>query len=118
MPTPDNLHSLNYYNRSLGYLYLNDWRIKILESGSDSESGGRLNLYIEVKKTPSTERYAANFRTVGRVEGDGWPAMGCLLLVMETSRYTRVLYRLRVCQLCDRGEVEDQCHVLAIFPTL
>ena len=65
MPTPDNLHNLDYYYWSLGYLFLNHWRIKIKESGPDSESWGRLKLYREVKEAPSTERYVANIRTVG-----------------------------------------------------
>ena len=63
--TPDNLHSLDYYNQSLGYLFLNDWRVKIKEAGPDFESGGRLHLYKEVKEAPPTERYVANIRTVG-----------------------------------------------------
>ena len=61
---PDNLHSLDYYNQSLGYLFLKNWIVKVKESGSDSESGGRLHLYREVKEAPSTERYVTNIRTV------------------------------------------------------
>ena len=64
IPTPDNLHSLDYHNLSLGCLFLNDRRIKIKESGPDSESGGRLNLYREVKEALSTERYVASIKTV------------------------------------------------------
>ena len=43
---------------------------------------------------------------------------GCLPLAVETSRYTQVPYWQRVCWLCDWGEVEDQCHFLAICPAL
>ena len=116
VPTLDNLHSLDYYKKSFGYLFLNAWRVKIKEYGPDSESGGRLHLYREIKKAPSTERYVANITAVGGRRVMAGLRMGCLPLAVETGRYTRVPYRQRVCQLCDRGEVEDQCHFLAICP--
>ena len=42
--------------------------------------------------------------------------MGCLPIVVDTGWYSNVPYRVRVCCLCDRSEVEDQCHFIAICP--
>ena len=38
--------------------------------------------------------------------------MGCLPLVVETGQYSHILYRERVCRLCNWGEVGDQSHFL------
>ena len=103
MLSPDNLHSLDYCTQSLGHLFLNDCRIKIKESGPDSERGGRLNLYKEVKKSPSTVRYVANIRTVG---GGGcwlaceWGVFRRRWRLVDTSR----CHIGRGCASCVTGE--------------
>ena len=40
--------------------------------------------------------------------------MGCLSLAVKTGSYSHMPYQERVCQLCSRGEMEDQAHFIAI----
>ena len=44
--------------------------------------------------------------------------MGCLPLAVETGRYSHIPYQERVYRLCNRGEVEDQAHFIAICPRI
>ena len=115
-PTLDCIYSLVSYKQALLSLFIKDWRDEINEIRTESESGGRLNLYRTMKDTPQTERYVLNIRTVGGRRVMAGLRMGCLPLAVETGRYSHIPYRERVCRLCCRGEVEDQSHFIAICP--
>ena len=98
-------------------LYKSEWRQQVSHIRDNSESGGRLNTYRNIKSDLVTESYVANERSVSvrRVLAGLWA--GCLPLGVETGRYTGIPYYQRTCCLCDLGEVEDQHHFLIICPT-
>ena len=116
MPTVDCRYSLVNFRDVLISLYTKEWIQEINEIRTESGSGGRLNLYRALKVTPQTERYVVNTRTVGGRRVMAGLRMGCLPLAVETGRYSHIPYQERVCRLCNRGEVEDQAHFIAICP--
>ena len=78
--------------------------------GEHSESGGRLNIYRNIKRDLATESYVANERPVGVRRVLAGLRAGCLLLGVETGQHTGTPYCQRTCHLCDLGEVENQQH--------
>ena len=71
-----------------------------------------------MKDTPQTDRYVVNIRTVGERRVMAGLHMGCLPLAVETGRYSHIPYQERVCWQCNRGEVEDLAHFIAVFRRL
>ena len=78
--------------------------------GEHSESGGRLNIYRNIKRDLATKSYVANERPVGVRRVLAGLRAGCLLLGVETGQHTGTPYYQRTCHLCDLGEVENQQH--------
>ena len=84
----------------------------------NSEFGGRLNIYRNIKSDLVTESYVANEQLVGVRRVLAGLRMGCLPLGVETGWYTGIPTYQWTCRLCDLGEVEDQHHFLIICPPL
>ena len=75
-----------------------------------------LNIHRTIKSTPTTERYVINVKSVGERRVMAGLRMGSLPLSVEIGRYTSASYQQRVCRMYDRGEMEDQAHLLCICP--
>ena len=113
-PSITDKHCLQYYQDIATNLYKSEWHEQVNHIRDNSESGGRLNIYRNIKIDLVTESYVSNERSVGvRRVLAGWP----LPLGVETGRYTGIPYYQRTCRLCDLGEVEDQHHFLITCPT-
>ena len=83
----------------------------------DSTSGGHLFVYRVLKPKPGTENYVMEHQPVNVWRVVASLRMGCLLLEVETGRYTGTPYEQRICKLC-RSAPEDQEHFLLICPAL
>ena len=83
----------------------------------NSESGGRLNIYRNIKSDLVTESYVTNEWCVGVMRVLAGLQTGFMPLGVEAGQYTGTPYCQRTCRLCDRGEVEHQHHFLIICPT-
>ena len=101
------MHNILYY---IIYIYIlglyqviKVYRLKIR---GNSESGGRLNIYRNIKSDLATWSYVANERSVGVRRVLAGLRAGCLPLDIETGRYTGIPHYQRTCRLCDFGEVE------------
>ena len=110
-PTLSNDQGLQYYREYLIKAAVR-WQAEIAQAPADSDSGGRLVWYRQIKNDPSTEICLTTMNSLGgRRVIMGLQAV-CLPLAVEVGRYTGVSHRQRVCRLCDGGEVEDQAHFL------
>ena len=111
-PTLSNDQGLQYYWEYLIKAAVARWQAEIAQAPADSDSGGRLVWYRQIKNDPSTEIYLTTMHSLGgRKVIMGLQAV-CLPLAVEVGRYTGVSYRQRVCRLCDSEKVEDQAHFL------
>ena len=117
-PSITDKHFLQYYQDMATKLYKSEWRQQVNHIRDNSESGGRLNIYRNIKSDLVTESYVANEWSVSVRRVLAGLRAGCLPLGVETGRYTGIPYYQRTCRLCDLGEVEDQHHFLIISPTL
>ena len=108
---------LQYYQDMATKLYKSEWRQQVNHIRDNSESGGRLNIYRNIKSDLVTESYVANEWSVSMRRVLAGLRASCLPLGVETGRYTGIPYYQRTCRLCHLGEVEDQHPFLIICPT-
>ena len=87
------------------------WYQNINRIPYNSSSGGRLNLYRNIKFAPKVDSYIMRCDK-GRRRAIAGLRTGCLPLAVEVGRYTSIPFDQRTCQVCAGGEVEDQAHFL------
>ena len=79
----------------------------------NSESGGRLRLYRQIKTSPSVEQYILHGMSLNKRRVITQIRTGCLPLEIELGSYRSPKAPLanRICQLCNNG-VGDETHLL------
>ena len=93
-------------------LELQTWRSSVQETPKNSESGGRLILYRQIKSAPDPEPYI-NSVSNNKRRIVAMLRCGCLPLEVETGRYRTPKTPLlqRTCEICGNG-IGDETHFL------
>ena len=104
---------------------LQAWRSSVEAIPNDSETGGSLLFYRQVKSEPAPEPYILNSISINRRRTMTMLTCGCLPLEVETGRYRalktpgigrnrapKTPLQQRICQLCENG-VGDETHALS-----
>ena len=91
---------------------LQTWRSSVQETPKNSETGGRLILYRQIKSAPAPESYINSISTNKR-RIITMLRCGCLPLEVETGRYRAPKTPLlqRTCEICGNG-IGDETHFL------
>ena len=89
------------------------WTDTVKEVPRDSETGGRLRFYREIKPAPSVEKYVQSSMSVNKKRFLTQLRCGCLPLEVELGRYRspKLPLKDRICTVCSR-ETGDEIHFL------
>lgn len=96
---------INMCKQTLSRKYNYEWSMKCAEMP-------KLRTYIIFKTDYETENYVKSYLSNQERSFLAQLRCGVLLLRVETGRYSGLRPEQRTCQICDSGEVENECHFI------